>query len=287
MPTTKRPGPPQYLTTREVAELLRVRERKVYDLAGAGEIPHRRITGKLLFPAGEIFAWIEGSGPSRPPVIAGCSDLLLDWAVRSSGCGLATRFDGSADGLTLFANGGAALIGLHIAETDDWNLETVASLGLSRCVLITWAERVQGLIVRPDLQAGIQGLADLAGLRVKLRKPGSGAGALFDKLAARIDRSTMVCLSETAPTGTEAAMAVVSGEADATIGTQALARQFRLGFVPLTVERFDLLIDRRSYFSQPLQDLMNFARGPDLAAKAAAFGGYDLTRFGDVRWVSF
>ncbi|NIP83903.1 MAG: helix-turn-helix domain-containing protein, partial [Gemmatimonadetes bacterium] len=39
--------PPQYLTTREVAELLRVKERKVYDLAAAGEIPHRRITGKL------------------------------------------------------------------------------------------------------------------------------------------------------------------------------------------------------------------------------------------------
>mgnify|MGYP003652046767 FL=1 len=45
---------PSYLTTKEVAELLRVKERKVYDLAGAGEIPHRRITGKLLFPRAEL-----------------------------------------------------------------------------------------------------------------------------------------------------------------------------------------------------------------------------------------
>ena len=55
-------GQPAYLTTKEVADLLRVKERKVYDLAAAGEIPHRRITGKLLFPHTEIIAWIEGSG---------------------------------------------------------------------------------------------------------------------------------------------------------------------------------------------------------------------------------
>ncbi|HUS54016.1 MAG TPA: helix-turn-helix domain-containing protein, partial [Thermohalobaculum sp.] len=36
---------PEFLTTREVAALLRVKERKVYDLAAAGEIPCRRVTG--------------------------------------------------------------------------------------------------------------------------------------------------------------------------------------------------------------------------------------------------
>ncbi|HIC80349.1 MAG TPA: DNA-binding protein, partial [Kiloniellaceae bacterium] len=41
---------PAFLTTKEVAELLRVKERKVYDLSAEGEIPCRRVTGKLLFP---------------------------------------------------------------------------------------------------------------------------------------------------------------------------------------------------------------------------------------------
>ncbi|MCY3701237.1 MAG: helix-turn-helix domain-containing protein, partial [Rhodospirillales bacterium] len=49
---------PLYLTTKEVAALLRVKERKVYDLAASGGIPHRRVTGKLLFPSAEILAWI-------------------------------------------------------------------------------------------------------------------------------------------------------------------------------------------------------------------------------------
>ncbi len=62
----------QFLTTKEVADLLRVKERKVYDLAAANEIPHRRITGKLLFPAAELRSWIEGptaaATPERPGV---------------------------------------------------------------------------------------------------------------------------------------------------------------------------------------------------------------------------
>ena len=49
----------EYLTTRELAELLRIKERKVYDLAASGKVPCSRATGRLLFPRAEIEAWIE------------------------------------------------------------------------------------------------------------------------------------------------------------------------------------------------------------------------------------
>ena len=52
---------PVYLTTKELADLLRIKERKVYDLAASGKVPCSRATGKLLFPAAEIRAWIETS----------------------------------------------------------------------------------------------------------------------------------------------------------------------------------------------------------------------------------
>jgi putative molybdopterin biosynthesis protein len=39
-----------FLTTKEVAELLRIKERTVYDLVKEGSIPASRVTGKLLFP---------------------------------------------------------------------------------------------------------------------------------------------------------------------------------------------------------------------------------------------
>ena len=142
--------PPPYLTTREVADLLRVKERKVYDLAAAGEIPHRRITGKLLFPAGEITAWIEGGaeagGPDLPRVVSGSHDPLLDWAVREAGTGLATLFNGSLDGLEAFAGRRAAVAGLHVPEEDGWNVRTVAARGLRGAVLIAWGVRTRGLV---------------------------------------------------------------------------------------------------------------------------------------------
>src|SRR6056297_3463205 len=95
-----------YLTVKELAELLRLKERKVYDLAASGAVPCSRATGKLLFPAHEIRAWIESAqsgggdaqGPvskPRTPIMLGSHDPLLDWAIRQSGCGLATLHDGS------------------------------------------------------------------------------------------------------------------------------------------------------------------------------------------------
>ncbi|MFT6912661.1 MAG: putative molybdopterin biosynthesis protein [Paracoccaceae bacterium] len=277
-----------YLTTKEVAALLRVKERKVYDLAAEGEIPHHRITGKLLFPAAEVTAWIEGSpleetGP-RPAIIAGSHDPLLDWALRESGSGLAALFNGSRGGIEQFKSQNAALCGMHIPEADGWNIQTVADSGLRDCVLISWAKRTQGLIVGDRMAGRVKGLETLDGASVMLRQPGAGARALFDKLGAEHDLSKAIILPKPAHTETDAASAVASGEADVAFGLLAAAAQFRLGFVPLAQEQFDLLIDRSAYFSPPVQRLIAFARTPAMNAKAQQLGGYDISGLGQVRW---
>ncbi|MES0883386.1 helix-turn-helix transcriptional regulator [Roseibium sp. SCP14] len=283
---------PLFLTTREVADLLRVKERKVYDLAAADEIPHRRITGKLLFPADEILAWIDGSGQlrarERPNVLAGSHDPLLDWAIRASACGLATLCNGSRDGLNQFDGGTAALAGIHLPETNGWNIETVAGRGFQDAVLINWATRKRGLLVSNELASEIHSINDLKGKRVALRQPDAGTAVLFSSLLedAGLSESDLACSKNRAHTESEAAAAVASGEADASLGIEAMARQFKLAFVPLADECFDLLIDRRSYFTEPVQELFAFARATDFQEKATALGGYSLTDHGLVRWLS-
>src|SRR6476619_285264 len=101
-----------YLTTREVADLLRLKERTVYDLVAEGDIPCVRFTGKLLFPRDLIEAWlarnleykpgVESLG-ARPPICGGSHDPLLDWALREAETGLAVSFGGSLDGLRRLA----------------------------------------------------------------------------------------------------------------------------------------------------------------------------------------
>ncbi|MCE3248266.1 MAG: helix-turn-helix protein, partial [Geminicoccaceae bacterium] len=49
---------PEFLTTKEVAALLRIKERKVYELVSDNAIPVSRVTGKLLFPREMIEAWV-------------------------------------------------------------------------------------------------------------------------------------------------------------------------------------------------------------------------------------
>jgi excisionase family DNA binding protein len=52
------------LTADEVAEILRVDRKTVYDGAGRGEIPCRRLGKRLLFSRQAIMLWLEGKAAS-------------------------------------------------------------------------------------------------------------------------------------------------------------------------------------------------------------------------------
>ena len=283
---------PLYLTTREVAALLRVKERKIYDLAAAGEIPHRRITGKLLFPRAELMDWAglgaEGALSERPMVLAGSHDPLLEWAVRESGSGLATILNGSADGLQRFVDREAALAGIHFHEGGEWNVATVEGWRLVGCVLLEWAVRARGLILSEEVGDSVTCVADLRGLRVAMRQEGAAAAALFEELLreAGVKETEIVRLATPAWTESDAAAAVAAGEADAALGIEAMARQFDLPFRLLVLERFDLVVDRRAYFTDPVRALLDFAAGKAMKEKAKAMGGYVLSETGKVRWLS-
>ncbi|QDY69547.1 helix-turn-helix transcriptional regulator [Qingshengfaniella alkalisoli] len=281
------PDTPRFLTTKEVANLLRVKERKVYDLAAADEIPHRRVTGKLLFPSADIERWIAGSqGVERPALVTGSHDLLLDWAIRASGSEMATFYDGSTDGLNRFVKGEAAMCGLHIPDRDGWNIEALEAASVTDCVLVGFARRRRGLLISPD--SDIRSVGELRGRAVILRQPGAGSATFFELALVQADLavSDLAPLPVIARTETEAAEAVAGGTAEAAIGLETLADQFNLGFVPLTIEAFDLLINRRSYFTTPVQHLLAFMRTADFAAKARTLKGYEIAAAGEVRWLS-
>jgi excisionase family DNA binding protein len=285
-----------YLTTRELADLLRIKERKVYDLAASGEVPCSKAMGKLLFPRAAVHAWPaeRSSGVERfagtplPNVFLGSHDPLLDWALRESRCGIATFFDGSSDGLARFARREGVATGLHIYEpaTDSWNEHTVAEqFGTRPIVLISWAKRQRGLIVAAKPRRKIESIADLTGRRVTPRQAESGAQALFGHLLERAGLSPDK-LNMTAPARTEAdaALAVLEGKADAAFGLASFAAQYRLPFVPLIEERFDLLVDRRAWFLSPMQTFLAFCRSQAFLDRARELAGYDVSEFGTVHF---
>ena len=287
---------PEFLTVRELAELLRVKERKIYALAASGEIPCSRATGKLIFRRADVDAWVTsrssgapvpGPAAERPLVLVGSHDPLLDWALRNSRCGLASFFDGSLDGIERLRKGEAVAAGIHIydAAADDWNRRCVETeLAGQPVVLLEWAWRDRGIIVAEGNPAGVAGLRDLANLRFAPRQPEAGSQLLFEALTARegIGAAGIRKIDDVARSEGDVAVAIAEDKADAGFGLESIARQYRLGFVPLMRERYDIVVYRRAYFDPAFQAFVEFCRTDGFRARAAELGGYDLSGFGRV-----
>ncbi len=288
----------ELLTTAELAKYLRLGERKIYDLVAKREIPCTRVAGKWLFPRDLVDAWLrertEGPAAGRtrtapPAIIAGSHDPLLEWAVRESGSGLAVLFDGSLDGLERLARRQALACGMHVIEGESggYNIQTVQHrLPDQPVVLLEWAQREQGLIVAADNPHHISGVGDLPGKRFAFRQASAGSHVLLETLLARedIDQDNLLSCGDPARNETEVAMAVADDRADVGLGVASVARQFRLEYIPIARERYDLLVWRQSWFEPALQALSNLVRRPAFKRKAEELGGYDLSGIGRVRY---
>ncbi|MBL6946327.1 MAG: helix-turn-helix transcriptional regulator [Rhodospirillales bacterium] len=288
------------MNTREVAEYLRIKERKVYDLVRKKRIPCTRVTGKWHFPKNLIDAWlaegtdVPGSVERRvvlpPAVIAGSHDPLLEWSVRHSDCDLASLTGGSLDGLNKFVKGEAMVCALHVIdpETGGYNVPVIENLAVPDAVLIEWARREQGLVVAQGNPLGIMGLDDLPqrNARVIQRQDGAGSRILFDHLLSQNGGtlSDLKVLAEPARNETDLGQAISEGKADAGLAVRAAAQAFRLDFISLHVERCDLLVRRRDYFEPPVQKLLAFSRSPGFSSRADEMGGYDVGNTGRVVW---
>jgi len=287
----------EYLTTSEVAELLRIKERKVYDLASSGELPCNKAIGKLLFPRDQINAWLATHAEhvvepltERPSVLLGSHDPLLEWALRESRSGLAMLFDGSQDGLQRFRAREGIAAGLHIRDekSQSWNVCAVQQhCAHTAVVLIEWALRHRGLIVRTALRNEVKSLNDIRGLKFVPRQSEAGAQSLFIQLMTQSQIDLVdLDVTDTARTETDVATQISSGAADVGFGLASVAASYNLHFVPLVQERFDLLIDRQHYFEEPMQRLLAFCRTERFTQYVEAMAGYDTTNLGKVRYNS-
>lgn len=288
------------LTTAEAAEYLRLKERKLYELIADRQIPCTKVTGKWLFSRTDLDRWLLSGmvrppgvlPPEPPPIVGGSHDPLLQWALSESRAGLAILPEGSEVGYQRFLRGEVVAAAIHFHHLDDpakdANPEKVgAEPALHDAVLIGFAAREQGLIVASGNPLQLSSLreAHARGLRAAVRPPGAGAQQLLEGLLRKeglgIDEMRNTVL---APTGPDVAQAIRAGNADFGLATRAVATAAGLDFVPMCVERFDLLMRQRDYFRPPLQALLALFREPRFAARASELGGLDVSAAGRVRW---
>ena len=297
---------PAFMSVRQVARYLQLNEKKIYALLKAGEIPGTKITGKWLFPRELIDRWVLDSAhgglmQDRLLVCGGDDPLLYRvflelthfHAARAliSYCPGGTRL-----GLDLLQNGRADASALHWGpEQESGTRHPALMKGYPKhrqWILLRLFQRETGVLLAPDLAASDIQLESLlpcarnpSPLRWCLRPQGSGSQRFLEEaLGHHVSLRELTALPEPAASEREAASRIASGVADCAPGCRASASEFNLGFLPLGIEAFDLVLPNGIYFRKLFQQLLEQLQSPATARLARQLGGYDLSRCGQIIW---
>jgi putative molybdopterin biosynthesis protein len=205
---------------------------------------------------------------------------------------LQLSFRGSLGGLIALAEKKADLAGCHLWDenTDTYNEPFVRKLLPGQKVaLLTLAHRRVGLPFAPGNPLGLSGLADVAqaGIRFLNRQQGSGTRVWLDAQLQRagISFSRINGYFDEKMTHSEVARAISKGQVDVGLGVETAALSFGLGFLPLTTERYDLVIPAEKWDMETVQALRNWLGLPQAKAAIHHLGGYDTDQTGAVTWV--
>lgn len=227
-------------------------------------------------------------------VVTGCAPalgLLADRLNARATPSSAGRFlwlpRSSAAALGALDRGEAHLAGVHLVDPDTGEANTADVRRLRSAealVLVTLARWEVGLVVRPADAERVRGVADLGrrGLRVVGREEGAGAQRLLEQRLAAA--GLPVALGRDAKlraTGhLEVAQAVSMGAGDAGVATRDAALAFGLHFVPLSEERYDLVIPRASLDDPRVERWLDALTSRAVRIELDALG-YDVTHAGD------
>ena len=231
-------------------------------------------------------------------IMIGSHDNTIDLLVnelkrRDSRLHLSSSNVGSLGGLMAIRREQAHLAGSHLLDTATGGYnQSYVERYLKDCPLrlIQLARRQQGLLVAKGNPRGIASIADLtrADLRFVNRQAGSGTRILLDhQLAlAGIAADRIQGYDRDEYTHMAVAVAVLSGGADCGMAIHAAARALNLDFIPITEERYDLVVPDWSLNDPKVQMLLEIIETPRFRDLVTALGGYDPSRSGTLegRW---
>lgn len=227
-------------------------------------------------------------------VVIGSHDLTLDVLAdhlhaRYPDRLLSSSNVGSLGGLMALRRGEAHLAGSHLLdeETGEYNLPYLKRLLAGRrLVVLNMVYRDQGLIVAKGNPRRIEGLEDLARKDILYvnRQRGAGTRVLLDyKLRQMgVPAESVRGYEHVEFTHLAVAAAVAAGVADAGMGILAAAKALDLDFVPVTKERYDLIIPLEFYEAPLLEPLLSILKDGTFKAQVDSLGGYDTSEMGAV-----
>jgi molybdate-binding protein/DNA-binding transcriptional regulator YhcF (GntR family) len=236
------------------------------------------------------------NSPHGPLLFAGSHDIAIETIDRylremDPGEGLEFDYRGSLGGLLALARGEADIAGAHLWDehTNTYNIPYLRRIFPGRAlVLLTLAHRKLGLILPPGNPQKLKGLADYQRPELKFvhRQAGSGTHIWLETQLRQMGiHPQTVDDQSTQTTHFGVADRIASGAADAGIGIFAAAASQGLDFIPLALERYELILPKTVWESDRAQKLVEVVRSSEFQEDLSAMGGYELTASGETRTV--
>jgi putative molybdopterin biosynthesis protein len=303
----RRPMTEEMMNTKEVAQYLGIHEKQVYALIKSKRIPSTRVTGKWIFPRKLIDEWIElntqkGLGQAKEKskriegalLASGSNDPILDMLqtyMRQSypEFYIFSSNTGSTDGMKALNRGYTDLAWSHLFDpkSGEYNIPFLPTyLPDVKVVVVNLFYRDLGFLVAPKNPFHIRGFDDLTQKRVRFinRQKGSGTRVLLDHhlKKLRISSSAIEGYEREVYTHFEVGLSVLSKEADVGIGTIVVSKLLGLGFVPITRESFDMLMDQSTFFKKGIQALIEVLNSREFRSRVEGLGSYDFKNSGKI-----
>ena len=297
----------EMMNTREVAQYLGIHEKQVYALIKAKRIPSTKLTGKWIFPKRLIDDWIESHARTgieevreksravnRALLACGSNDPILDMLLTYMkkdfpGFLILSANTGSTEGLKALNSGHTDLAWSHLLdpESGQYNIPFLPSyLPDVKAVVVNLFHRELGLVLAPGNPLGIRGIEDLRqkGVRFVNRQKGSGTRILLDHHLKRlkIPPSSIKGYEREVYTHFEVGLSILSKEADVGVATIAVARLLGIPFVPLALENFDMILDRRTFFHKGVQAFIETLNSRGFRKRVERIRAYDFKDSGRI-----
>jgi molybdopterin molybdotransferase/putative molybdopterin biosynthesis protein len=241
----------------------------------------------------EVSTFLSDDEIDATLLVAGCdpaATILTDWLARhrspisaislpcSSGRALRNVVDGQVH---------AAGVHLRDAKNGEYNSVSVhRALGKRRATVIGFGRWELGLALASGNPLGIRGFSDMARpkMRIANREPGSGARATLDEELKDLGLSPDRIAGYRDEFGghLEVAGAIAGGQADVAVTIRVAAEIYRLAFVPIREERYDLVILEREMTSAPVIAMLDALNSRRFAREVSQLCGYDTTQMGQV-----
>lgn len=223
---------------------------------------------RLLEPD-RVFRLAGSDDPALQIVLDHLGPAVIPVGTRGSFHGLRALSRGTADG--------AAIHLRHISGA--YNAPFARALLRDRAphLLRLW-RREQGLITAPGNPCHITSPADLVGLRVARRAPGTGTRVLLDQLLADAHLPAHDVHGPEFASHLEIALAVAAGVADVGVGLRTVATELDLEFIPLTWESYDIVLGGDALGAA--RPLITALRDRTVRTAIERLGGYELADAG-------